>query len=76
MTLHNTAFSTASLAKTMLGDLDISKPETVVATQTLELLLITILQLTMPNQAVQDAATRAVNQHVSRFSTEERIRGG
>ena len=67
MPIHNHAFSTAVLAKTMLGALDESKPETVVATATLKLLLCSIVDAQMGGHAVQDAASKAVSERISAF---------
>lgn len=76
MALHNTSFSVASLAKTMMADVDQTKPETLVPTQTLVLLLATIMELTMPTPPVQDTASKAVTGLMARFQEAEKTRDG
>lgn len=68
MPIHNAAFSAASLAKTLLQGLDRSKPETTLPTQTVELLLNTILDLIMPAPALRDGAQKAVDGMAARFN--------
>lgn len=70
MPLHNEAASTASLAKTILMGLDKSKPETVIATLTLELLCETICNLVLVGggQAVDDGARRTVMSAISEMN--------
>lgn len=74
MPIHNAAWSTASLARNLLDGLDRNKPDTTLPTATLELLLNTVLDLTVGGQKrdLNDAAMKAVDGRIAQFGEASR----
>jgi hypothetical protein len=67
MSLHNEAFSAAVLAKSILGGLDETKPDTAIPTATLKLLCVALVDSQMSGHAVHDAAAKMVGERMAGF---------
>lgn len=78
MSLHNAAWSAASLARNLLDGLDRRKADTTLPTATVELLLNTVLDLTVNDQqrALADTAMKAVDGRLAAFSEAKRNASG
>ncbi len=76
MSLHNTAWSTANLARNLLDGLDRNKADTTLPTATVELLLNTILDLTVgaQQQVLSDVSSRTIDGKLSQFAEAMRAR--